>query len=77
MKLELKNVPMVGNSGNRDNIEVLGMVLASLAPKGKLMVIDVMHDTKCPCESGLHNISHCTCNFVDITLNSVDGPVTN
>ena len=71
--LELKDIPMVGKDGKRDNLEALLSVLRKLARPGSVLHAYIYHDDACPCEKGDKPITECTCQTVDITLGAEDG----
>ena len=72
MRLELGNIPMRGKSGKRDNVEILVQIIAMLVPSGKLVILEVGHNEGCPCELDDLPIQGCTCENVDLTLDTIE-----
>jgi hypothetical protein len=68
-KLELR-VPMVGKDGTRNNVENLVSAVSQLVAPGTLVDCLIKHDDGCPCCSGDLPITHCTCQDVDVVLDT-------
>ena len=69
--LRLPEFPTVGPAGERDNVERLAAMLASLMPRGTVFEVEVQHGKSCPCARGDRPMFRCTCTNVDVTVHPV------
>lgn len=72
LPLEIHNLPMVGKSGARDNLEVLVQLMNQLVARPFVVMADVRHDDACPCPRDAAPFTACTCELVDVVLHIVD-----
>ena len=66
--LFLPNIPMVGISGQRDNVAALLEATGLLMPPGMVVVATIGHDSACPCVDGTAALTRCLCEHVNVTI---------
>ncbi len=65
----LQKIPTLGLGGERDNVQAMLMVVASLLPRGVVLLVDVAHDSACPVvEDETLGMPACLCEHVDLVL---------
>jgi hypothetical protein len=62
-------LPMVGPTGERDNMDRLTQILGTLAPPG-VWLVSIFHDDGCPAQ-GSGPIGRCTCAEVWVHVHVV------
>ena len=72
--LRLPEFPTVGPAGERDNLERLAAVFASLMPRGTVFEVQVQHGGSCPCARGDRPMVYCDCDTVAVTVHSLSVP---
>jgi hypothetical protein len=59
--IKINDVPMVGPTGERDNIQRVAETLQALVPRGMVVIVTVEHDAGCPTKP-------CTCETVNLIV---------
>jgi hypothetical protein len=72
--LYLPGVPMVGQSGQRDNVAVLMQLMQLTLPRGTVHVLTIGHDSACPCVEGDRDLTRCLCERVNLYLEAITQP---
>ena len=69
--LELPDTPVLGPTGAPDNVPRLVKVLSRLMPMGVIPVVDVLHQSGCPCSRGDVGWESCRCEVVDVRVRTI------
>ena len=72
--LYLPKIPMVGQSGKRDNVAVLLHAMGCLMPPGTVIDVTIGHDSACPCIDVAQDLTHCLCEYVNLSLETRELP---